>query len=410
MSIRRIAASVALLCIALAPTPTWAHGERSQEPFLRMRSIIYYDLNWSSDKVKVNDEMVLSGRFHVFDDWPIDVLGRPDTVYLNTGVPGPVFVRKSSTLNGVNMANSTALQIGGDYEFKMVLRARAPGSYHMHPLVNVYNAGPIVGPGKWITVEPGTEPFTNPAKTLMGQTLDLEHYGLANVVRWELAWVAMAVFWLIWWIRRPVFIPRYLMLQRGAEDELVTPLDRKVAVGIAVATITLVVVSNYWANKNYPTTIPLQSARIRVKPLPMPPHQVEVDMTKATYEVPGRTVYLDLKIANHADQPVRISEFTTANVRFLNAAVMEDDPTYPRDLVAPNGLVIDGDSPIAPGETRTVHLSATDPIWETERLALLIYDPDSRFGGMLMLKDSAGNRHLATIGGPILPTFHDKAL
>lgn len=405
----RLLAIVVLLCGGFSSS-AWAHGERSQEPFLRMRSILFYDCQWSQDRVKVNDDLVLSGRFRVFDDWPVDVLGRPETVYMNTGVPGPVFVRKSSFLNGVNMANSTSLTIGGDYEFRVVLRARAPGVYHVHPLINVYNGGPIQGPGKWVTVEAGDAPFTNPERTLTGESIDLERHGLPTVIVWHLIWVAIAIVWLLWWARRPLFIPRYILAVRGAEDELVTPNDRKLAVALAVGTIALVVVGNYWANRRYPITIPLQSSRIRVKPLPAPAHGIEVDLVKATYEVPGRTVYLDLKVTNHGDKPVRISEFTTANVRFLNPAVAKDEPGYPRDLIAPSGLLVDGDGAIAPGETKLVHASATDPIWETERLALLLYDPDSRFGGLLMFQDADGNRSLATIGGPILPTFNLKAL
>jgi methane/ammonia monooxygenase subunit B len=330
---------------------------------------------------------------------------------VNTGVPGPVFVRKESYLNGVNMANSTSLTIGGDYEFRVVLRARGPGSYHVHPLINVYNGGPIQGPGKWVTIEPGDGPFTNPEKTLTGLTIDLEHFGIGNVIRWHLIWVAVALFWLGWWVRRPLFIPRYILAQRGAENELVSANDRKVAVGLIVATLGIVIVGNYWANTTYPITIPLQSSRIRVKPLPAPDHPVvEADLVKATYEVPGRTVYLDVKVTNHSPKPLRLSELTTANVRFLNAVVAKDEPDYPRDLIAPSGLVLDSDAAIAPGETKVLHVSATDPVWETERLALLIYDPDSRFGGLLMFKDSDGQRYLATIGGPILPTFHLKEL
>jgi len=404
---------VALLLVVFAgalPTSSHAHGERSQEPFLRMRSILFYDVGWSTDRLKVNEDLVLSGRFRVFDDWPTDVMGRPDTAYVNTGVPGPVFVRKASFLNGINMANSTSLQIGGDYEFKVVLRARGPGTYHVHPLINVWNGGPIQGPGKWVTVEEGSEPFTNPEKTLTGATVDLEHYGLPNVIRWHAVWLAVALVWLGWWVRRPLFIPRYILVTRGAENELVTANDRKVAVGLVVVTLAILVLSNYWANKTYPITIPLQSSRIRVKPLPVPDRPVEAELVKATYEVPGRTVFLDLEVTNHGTKPLRVSEFTTANVRFLNAAVAKDEPDYPRDLIAPNGLVVDSDAAIAPGETKLVHMSATDPIWETERLALLIYDPDSRFGGLLMFRDPDGKRYLATIGGPILPTFHMKEL
>jgi len=403
---------VALIVIGWSAVASlaWAHGERTQEPFLRMRSILFYDCQWSTDRLKVNDELVLSGRFRVFDDWPIEVMGRPETVYINTGVPGPVFVRKESFLNGVNMANSTSLTIGGDYEFRVKLRARAPGTYHVHPLINVYYAGPIQGPGKWVTIEPGGGPFTNPEKTLMGQEVDLERFGLSTVVGWHLVWVAVALVWLVWWVRRPLFIPRYILVTRGAEDELVSATDRKLAAGLFVATLAIVVIGNYWAITKYPITVPLQSSRIRVKPLPRPAQGVEVDLVKATYEVPGRTVYLDLKVTNQSAKPVRLSELTTANVRFLNAAVAKDEPGYPRDLIAPSGLVVEPEAAIGPGETKLIHVSATDPIWETERLALLLYDPDSRFGGLLMFQDSEGTRYLSTVGGPILPTFNLKAL
>ena len=404
---------VALVALALAPftaPAAWAHGERTQEPFLRMRSILFYDCDWSKDRLKVNEDMVLSGKFRVFDDWPTDVLGKPDTAYLNTGVPGPVFVRKESYLNGVNMANATSLTIGGDYEFKVVLRARAPGRYHMHPLINIYNGGPIQGPGKWVTVEAGDGPFTNPETTLTGQTIDLEHFGMGTVVRWHLVWVAVALVWILWWARRPLFIPRYILLQQGAEGELVRPSDRQLAVGLFVVTLGILIASNLYTNKAYPVTIPLQSSRIHVKPMPKPATGVEAEIVKATYEVPGRTVYLDLKITNGSMRPVRISEFTTANVRFLNPAVASDEPGYPRDLIAPSGLIVDAKEAIAAGETKTVHVSATDPVWETERLALLLYDPDSRFGGLLMFKDSDGKRYVSPIGGPILPTFNLKAL
>jgi methane/ammonia monooxygenase subunit B len=405
----RLVALIALGWSAVASV-AWAHGERTQEPFLRMRSILFYDCQWSTDRLRVNDEFVLSGRFRVFDDWPIEVMGRPETVYINTGVPGPVFVRKESFLNGVNMANSTSLTIGGDYEFQVKLRARAPGTYHVHPLINVYNAGPIQGPGKWVTIEPGGGPFTNPERTLMGQEVDLERFGLSTVIGWHLVWVAVALVWLVWWVRRPLFIPRYILVTRGAEDELVSATDRKLAAGLFVATLAIVVVGNYWATTKYPITVPLQSSRIRVKPLPRPAQGVEVDLVKATYEVPGRTVYLDLKVTNQLAKPVRLSELTTANVRFLNAAVAKDEPGYPRDLIAPSGLMVEPEAAIGPGETKLVHVSATDPIWETERLALLLYDPDSRFGGLLMFQDSEGTRYLSTIGGPILPTFNLKAL
>jgi methane/ammonia monooxygenase subunit B len=44
-------------------------------------------------------------------------------------------------------------------------------------------------------------------------------------------------------------------------------------------------------------------------------------------------------------------------------------------------------------------------MWETQRLSRLIYDPDSRFAGVLFFFDEDGNRRAAEIFGPMLPTF-----
>ena len=369
-----------------------------------MRSLLFYDCHWSTDRLKVNEELVVRGRFRVFDDWPADVLGRPELVYLNVGIPGPVFARKRVTLNGKSLVSSTGLEIGGDYEFSIALRGRAPGRYHVHPMVNVYGSGPIVGPGKWVTVEAG-EPYTSPLTTLTGQTIDLEHFGLRAVLGWHALWLALGVSWLVFWAKRPFFIPRYLAVRRGAEDQLVSDRDRKVGVALVVTTFALVLVGNDLARRWYPITIPLQSARQAVKPLPEEKSAVEVELVEAGYEVPGRTVVLRVQVTNRGSEPLRLGEFTTANVRFLDDAVVKPGAGDPEDLIASSGLRVDPPSPIAPGETRTLTLSATDPVWETERLALLIHDPDSRFGGLLLFYDPAGKRRVATIGGPILPSF-----
>jgi len=74
-----------------------AHGEKSQPAFMRMRTIQWYNLKWSTDKLKVNDEMTVSGNFHVFEGWP-QTVAKPEVSFLNIGIPGPVFVRTESYL------------------------------------------------------------------------------------------------------------------------------------------------------------------------------------------------------------------------------------------------------------------------------------------------------------------------
>lgn len=394
-----------LLCgsFAVFSEPTLGHGEKAQEPFLRMRSILYYDVTWSTDSMKVGEEMSVQGKFHVFDEWP-DVLDNPDVVFINVGVPGPVFLRKATYLNGKLMLNSTSVEIGGDYDFKVVLRARKPGTYHVHPMINIQSAGPIVGPGKFVEVQATGEKFVNEVTTITGQTVDLERYGLKNVVTWHVVWALIAIAWLIYWFRKPLFIPRMIEIREGRGEELITSRDRWVGVGFAVFTIALVAFGYFRAEMLYPTTVPLQAGRSQVEALEVAPPRLDVSVEEATYRIPGRTVNLTLRVTNNGDKAQRLGEFTTANLRFIDASLVKAGDEYPQELVE-EGLQIEPAGPIEPGQTITLKIKATNPAWETEQLALLIYDPDSRFGGLLMFYDDQGNRSIVTIGGGLIPTF-----
>ena len=56
------------LTVVFNTSPASAHGERSQEPFLRMRTAQWYDTRWNPQKTAVNDEAVLSGKMHIADE------------------------------------------------------------------------------------------------------------------------------------------------------------------------------------------------------------------------------------------------------------------------------------------------------------------------------------------------------
>jgi len=68
-----------------------AHGEKSQAAFMRMRTIHWFDLNWSKEELAVNDTMTISGKFLVFSGWP-ETVDKPEISFLNIGIPGPVFI------------------------------------------------------------------------------------------------------------------------------------------------------------------------------------------------------------------------------------------------------------------------------------------------------------------------------
>jgi len=160
------------------------------------------------------------------------------------------------------------------------------------------------------------------------------------------------------------------------------------------------------ANSKYPVTIPLQAGTLRgIKPIELPPPSVDVKVEEATYRVPGRAMKMVLTVTNNGDSAVQLCEFNTASVRFMNPEVCEDDSGYPEDLLADEGLTVVPNDPIAPGQTVTLEVTASDAAWEVYRLADIIYDPDSRMGGMLFFYDEAGNRQMVIIDAPLIPTF-----
>ena len=387
-----------------APTAS-AHGEKSQAAFMRMRTIHWFDLNWSKEEVPVNDTMTISGKFFVFSGWP-ETVDKPEISFLNIGIPGPVFIRAGSWIGGQLVPRSVSLELGETYEFKVLLKARRPGDWHVHTMLNVKGGGPIIGPGKWVTVTGSMGSFVNPVTTLTGETVDLETYNLGNTYFWHAAWYAVGLIWVAYWARKPLFIPRSIAVEAGKADTLITAADRKVTLAFAVGTIAVIAASMASTNEKFPITTPLQAGLLRgIKSIQLPVPTVAVKVEDATYRVPGRAMQMTLTITNNGDSPVRLGEFNTAGVRFLDSAVAQDETGYPDDLLAEEGLTVSDNSAIAPGQSRTVQVTASDAAWEVYRLADLIYDPDSRFAGLLFFYDAAGNRQLVTIDAPLIPTF-----
>ena len=391
---------------AMFYTPTAsAHGEKSQAAFMRMRTIHWFDLNWSKEEVPVNDTMTISGKFFVFTGWP-ETVDKPEISFLNIGIPGPVFIRAGSWIGGQLVPRSVSLELGETYDFKVLLKARRPGDWHVHTMLNVKGGGPIIGPGKWVTITGSMSDFTNPITTLTGETIDLETYNLSNTYFWHGLWYAIGLLWLAYWARKPMFVPRSIAVEAGKADTLISGTDKKVALGFGVGVIAIVAMSMASTNDKFPITTPLQAGLLRgIKSIEMPVTTVKVKIEDATYRVPGRAMQMTMTITNNGDSPIRLGEFNTAGVRFLDADVAVDETGYPDDLLAEEGLTVSDNSPLAPGQSKTVQVTASDAAWEVYRLADLIYDPDSRFAGLLFFYDAAGNRQMITIDAPLIPSF-----
>ncbi len=383
-----------------------AHGERSQEPFLRMRTVNWYDTQWVGKSTPVNDIAYLKGSFHLSEDWPRAVV-KPTRTFLNVGSPSSVFVRLSSKMNGTPMFNSGPLEIGRDYSYEVKLKGRLPGHHHIHPMLAIERAGPVAGPGGWMDITGRYEDFVNPIKTLTGETFDSETEGGMLGIMWHVFWIGLGIFWVGWFAIRPMYLVRARVLAAYGDEILLDPIDRKMATGLLVFTLVVVLAGYLNAEGKHPVSVPLQAGETKIKPLPIKPNPLSVEVTHAEYDVPGRALRLVLHATNNGTDPVSIGEFTTAGIRFLNKTGQKHnlDPEYPAELVAQEGLTSDHDAAINPGETVDIHVESKDVLWEVQRLVDILHDPDQRFAGLLMSFTDSGERLINSISAPVIPVF-----
>ena len=389
-----------------------AHGEKAQQAGLRMRTLNWIDTEIYPRKVKVNDTVTVKGKFIPSEHWPVHMESIENTAFLNIGVPGPAFIRTSSYVNGVTMIRSTSFKLGKVYEYEVNLKARTPGRYHVHPLISVKGTGPIIGPAYWVEVSGNQADFTNTFKTLSGEIVNPETYGIKASLGLHAFWFIAGIIWIGYWFRNarkePVIMNRFNKVeelgQEGA-DTLITTKDMIFGTVVFGAVLLFVAAGYFITDYRHPTTTPLQTGIIKVPPKENPANEVlDIKVKSAEYRIPGRSFNVQMEITNKTDKPLKIGEFSTSNVRFINPEVLKVEPQDSHDLVASNGLNVPNNE-IPAGETVTITMYAEDALWETQRLTSLIYDPDSFFGGMVFLFDDEGKRYFKEIAGVIIPSF-----
>jgi len=406
-TILSLSLSALMFFISLLPLEAVAHGERAQMPQLRMRTVHWLDVQVSTAKLAVNEIITVKGQFMPSKYWPHHVNSIEDTAYLNIGVPGPSFVRLDSRVNGVPMIRSTSFRYGELYDFEVTMKARKPGRYHVHPVINVKGTGPIIGPGIWVEVTGSFADFENSTTTLLGKKIDLETYGFSNVVFWSALWFFVGLAWFVYWLTKcPIIVPRFKLAQElGARaDEMITTWDRRIAGGFLLLTLGLIAGGYLYAQEQYPITTPLQTGRVDVPAIERAPNAVSIKLIEARYRIPGRSFRLEVEVTNRGDEPITVGEFAAGNLRFINSAVLKVKPLDEHDLVAPDALRVEG-GPVAPGETKRLVIYADDAMWETERMTTMIASPDAVVAGLLHFYTGTGKRYLVEFGGPMIPVF-----
>jgi methane/ammonia monooxygenase subunit B len=388
---------VAITTVAVAS----AHGERSQEAFLREDTVAFTDVTFSTDTVKQGEPLTIKGTARILDTWP-KTLAEPTTSFVGVTAPGPVMLMKERKVNGANTPGSIFTKKGGVYDFEMTLVGRQTGSWHVHPVFAVEGAGTLIGPGQWITVEQGAAEFTNPITLNNGQSVNLENYMVGPLVLWQWVGLLVGLGWLLYWIVPKATVTRLAVTSRiplntdGQDVGLITRKDHRMMTFFAIGTIALLLGGWVYQQTAFPVKIPQQVVRFEPPALPEPPHFARATASGATYDPATKALLMDVQVTNEGDQPMTLTRFIIGNLAFDNQTVA----TASSDHV----MTLDSTAPIQPGETRLLKLSVRDQALEDERL-IPLDQPMLAIGGLLTFENAAGVRNLVTVQSDLVPEF-----
>ncbi len=396
----------ALLLFSAALSTAYAHGEAADEPFLKDLTVAFYNVHIGPTSIKVGDPVTITGTLKILETWPY-TLDPPETAYFTPVVPGPVFVLVDRTINDQPAFGSVTVERGGTYNFKMVLRGRNPGHWHVHPGIGIQGTGTLIGPGEWVTVVPSATPFKMNVMLLNGQTVDLEHFGGSFVWWWSFAGFIIGLIWMIYWTvpKRTVTrlaVTTQLPVNDDAPDiGLITPEDHKWMNVLAGITIAMLVVGWVWMAAKYPVRLPQQTDRFAPEVETPDYHLAQVRPRGSTYDEKTDTLIINLDVKNVAASPITPKQYTMAMTSFVNGSEEEQANAGPRDYVGQ--LRVEPAGPIAPGETKRIVLKMASPVFDQERL-IPLHDPQQLIAGLVAFQDGGGRREMVTVKSVLVPT------
>jgi methane/ammonia monooxygenase subunit B len=302
----------------------FAHGEHSQEPWLRLSTVAFWNTTFSAQTVQQGQEVTITGTAKVLETWP-KTLPDPETAFINVETPGPAFLVKERVINGLAAPDSIYIERGGVYNYKLTLVGRVPGTYHVHPTFAVRSAGTLIGPGQTIRVTKSAAGFSNPVELYNGKTVNLESYGLIwPVMGFSVLTFVLGMVWLLWWIvPKPTVSRLAVTSQISVNDDggeavgLVTKRDHRAMNWIMLATLLLLIGGWIWQATAFNTKIPQQVNRFRVASAPQPATFSTATLNKITYDRKAQTLTMDTQAVNQGKTPMELRSIHFANLTFL---------------------------------------------------------------------------------------------
>jgi methane/ammonia monooxygenase subunit B len=403
---RRILISLLVGLVATLATAAaaYAHGENSQEGFLRMETVAFSNVQFSKDTVKQGEDFTITGKASLLTTWP-RTLGEPDTGFVNVTAPGPVVLMKDRVINGISAPDAIFVKKGNAYEFKLTLTGRDVGRWHVHPTFAVAGSGTLIGPGQWITVQDAGG-FNNNQTLLNGQTINLENYGLGQLTIFHWLGFALGMAWMLYWTvpaigganhrtvsKLPVTL-RIPLNTDGQDIGLITKRDHQVSNWLLVATIVLLAVGWIYQSVSFPIKIPQQVLRFAPPELPQAPVFAQATPKDASFDPQTSTLVMNVDVTNNGKVPMTLKGFTTSSLTFVDQTAA--------GAGAEHVMVIAPTNTIAPGETKTLNLTLRDPVWRDARM-IEVNRPRIEVAGQLLFQDSAGVQNQTTIASSVNP-------
>lgn len=386
-----VSASMLALLVALGTAGVaFAHGERAQEGFLRMKTVAWEDVKFSSDSVKQGEQLIITGRVKVLESWPA-TLEKPQEGFLNVSSSGPHLVMKERYINGEAAPAAFFLEVGGVYDFKMVLEGRTPGYWHVHPTLYVLHTGGLLGPGQWTTVAAVPGGYHNNVTLTNGKVIDLDRYGSGWVFWFSFLGFLPGVWWMLWWTLKHRTVTNLAVTSQiplndpGEDIGLITKADHRMSTLIMVVSVVLLVVGWIYIDRAYPVRIPQQVLRITPPVLPEPAKFAQGKGVLATYDPQKDTLVLESQVTNIGNQPMKLVGFTTSNLTFTEGKGLVAEPAT-----------------VDPGKTVKLKVTVADKVWSSERL-IPLNKPQMGVAGLLVF-ESGGKQNAVTTEAPVKPT------
>jgi methane/ammonia monooxygenase subunit B len=392
------------MLVGSAPA-AFAHGERAQEAFLRMRTVAWINTTYSKTTVKQGETFTITGTAKILDAWPTNLAaGDPNTGYIGIIAPGPVVLLKERTINGVSAPSRIDVQRGRIYEFSMTVAGRRPGKWHVHPSFSVKGAGTLLGPGEWITVEENPDGFSNPVTLEGGGTVNLENYQLPFTWIWLVLTFLIGLAWMIYWTVPKRTVTNLAVTSQiplntdGMDYGLITKKDHRNMNWFAIGTAVLLLAGWVYQAAAFPTKMPQQIFQF-APPDPAiakAPVFAETELANAAYDSGTQTLTVEVPVINLGETPMDLTQFTTTTLTFL--AGTGSGPGVMN--VSPSATVQPG-SPTSP---TTLTLTMKDPAWEDEHL-VPIGESQLLITGVLVFETPDGQVNYTELEANLKPRF-----